>query len=56
MVEIKNAYQVSFRIPEGKTLFRRPMSRWEENIKLELKIIMWTGVIWFRIGFSGGLL
>jgi hypothetical protein len=34
-------------------------SRWEDNIKMELREIEWdimTGLIWLRIGTIGGLL
>jgi hypothetical protein len=39
----------------------RPRRRWEDNIKMDLSEIgwggvVWTGLIWFRIGTGGGLL
>jgi len=46
----------------GKTEKRtvgRSRRRWENNIKMDLKIIglvVWAGFIWFRIGANGGLL
>jgi hypothetical protein len=30
--------------------------RWVDNIKMDFREIGWSGVIWFRIGTSGGLL
>jgi hypothetical protein len=42
----------------SRTLGRSRL-RWEDNIKMDLKIIgmvVWAGFIWFRIGASGGLL
>jgi hypothetical protein len=32
--------------PEGKILLRRPRSRWEDNIKLDLMGIVWKGIDW----------
>jgi hypothetical protein len=45
--------------PEGKRLLRRPRRRWFDNIKMELKLtgwLVWTGLIWLRIGTTDGLL
>jgi hypothetical protein len=37
---------------------KKPRSRWEENIKTDLREIgwEWNGFIWLRIGTDGGLL
>jgi len=37
--------------PEGKGPLGRPMHRWEDNPKVELKYIggLQTGVLWLRI-------
>jgi hypothetical protein len=32
------------------------MDRWKYNIKMNLREIGWTGLIWLRIGTSGGML
>jgi hypothetical protein len=39
----------------GKRLLGRPRSRWEDNIRMDLKSIgrLWTGLIWPKIGTSG---
>jgi hypothetical protein len=47
--------------PEGKRPLGRPRCRWVDNIKMDLREIgwdgmVWVGLIWFRIGTSGGLL
>jgi hypothetical protein len=45
--------------PEGKKSPERPRCRLEDNIKMNIGEIVWgiwTGLIWFRIGISGGLL
>jgi hypothetical protein len=36
----------------------RPRRRWVDNIKMDLRDdgIVWIGLIWLRIGTSGGLL
>jgi hypothetical protein len=56
---LKNyAKKILVKKPQGKRPLGRPKHRWEDNIKVDLKGIgleMWTGFIWLRIGFSGGL-
>jgi hypothetical protein len=44
--------------PEGKGLLRRPRHRWKGTIKhlKERSRMGWSGLIWLRIGTSGGLL
>ena len=45
--------------PQGKRQFGRPMSSWEDNIKVDLQEVGWwakTGLIWLWIGTGGGLL
>jgi hypothetical protein len=45
--------------PEGKRPLGRPRRRREDNSKMDVEEIewgMWTGLIWLRIGTSGGLL
>jgi hypothetical protein len=60
MGEKRNAYRILVGKPEGKRLLRRPRRRWEDNIRIGLKRdrigVVWTGLIWLRIGTSGGLL
>jgi hypothetical protein len=45
--------------PEEKRPLGRPRRRWEDNIRMDLREmrwggVMWTGLIWLRIGTSGG--
>jgi hypothetical protein len=57
--EKRNAYRILVGKSEGKRQLGRPRRRWEDNIKMDLREIgwvVWTGLIWFRIGTSGGLL
>jgi hypothetical protein len=49
-----NAYTILVGEPEGN----RPLGIlwWEDNTKMDLGETGWTGLIWLRIGISGGLL
>jgi hypothetical protein len=35
--------------PEGKRLFERPRSRWEDRIKMDLREIGWEDVEWIQL-------
>jgi hypothetical protein len=55
--------RIAYRILVGKPERKRPLVRarrtWENNIKMDLRDVgwvVWTGLIWLRIGTSGGLL
>jgi hypothetical protein len=55
----RSAYKGFGGKPEGKALLRRPRSRWEANVgnNINIKEIgwrMWSGLMWLRIGTSGG--
>jgi hypothetical protein len=53
--EGRGAYTILVGRPGG----RRPLGRWEDNIKMDLKEVgwgAWTGLIWLRTGTVGGLL
>jgi hypothetical protein len=59
MGEKRNAYRMLVGNPEGKIPPERPRRRWVDNIKMDLREIgwdEWIGLIWLRIGTSGGLL
>jgi hypothetical protein len=61
MGEKRNYYRILVGKPEGKRPLGRPRCRLVNNIKMNLREIGWDGVdwiglIWFRIGSSGGLL
>jgi hypothetical protein len=44
MVERRNAYRVLVGKPEGKRPFGTPRQRWENNIKIDVKVIgLWYG-------------
>jgi hypothetical protein len=55
----RGVYRVLVGRPESKRPLGRPRSRWEDNIKLDIREIGidgGTGSNWLRIGSSGGLL
>jgi hypothetical protein len=58
MGEKRNAYRILVGEPEGKRQLGRPRRRWTKNIKMDLRQngMVWSGLTWFRIGTSGGLL
>jgi hypothetical protein len=58
-VKNKNAYRFLVGNTEGRRpLLGRQRRRWVNNNKMDLREIgrvVWTGLLWFRIGTSGGL-
>jgi hypothetical protein len=59
MGEKRNAYRVLVGKPEENRPLGRPRRKWVDNIKKNLREIawmVWIGLIWLRIGTSGGLL
>jgi hypothetical protein len=57
--EKKNVYTVLVGKPEVRRPLGRPKHRWVDNIKLileKLHAVVWTGLIWHKIGTSGELL
>jgi hypothetical protein len=59
MGEKRGAYRILVGRPEGRRPLRRPRSRWEDNIKMDLQEVgwwAWTGLSWLRRGMGGGLL
>jgi hypothetical protein len=53
----RNAYRILVKKPGGKRPLGRPRRRWVYYIKMELRLdgVVWTGLIWLRIGTSGVL-
>jgi hypothetical protein len=54
-------YRVLVRKPKGKRPLGRPMHRWEDGIKMDLREIGWgggggSGFSWLRIGITSRLL
>jgi hypothetical protein len=60
MGEKRNAYRLLVGKPEGKRPLGRPRRRWVDNIRTNLVErwdgVMWTGLVWLRIGTGGELL
>jgi hypothetical protein len=53
----RNAYKILVGKPEGKRPQGRPKFRWVDNFKMDLRDRTgWYGLMWLRIGTSGGLL
>jgi hypothetical protein len=44
MGEMRNAYKILVGRPEGKRPIGKPRSRWEDNIKMDLREIGFGGV------------
>jgi hypothetical protein len=58
MGEKRNAYRILVEKPEIKRPLGRPICRWMDNIKMNVRwdVVVWTGLIWLRIGTSGRIL
>jgi hypothetical protein len=49
MGEIKNGYSILFWEPKWKRHLGRPRSRWDYNIRMDLKEIRWAVVDWIHL-------
>jgi hypothetical protein len=49
MGELKNAYNILVRKPEGKIPLGRPRHRWEDNIRMDITDVGWEGVNWIHV-------
>jgi hypothetical protein len=45
----KNAYRILVGKQEGKRPLGRPRRRWEDNIKMDLREIGWSGMDWIDL-------
>jgi hypothetical protein len=55
MGEKRNAYRLLVGKPEGKRPLGRPRHRWVDILE-RWDGVMWTGLVWLRIGTGGELL
>jgi hypothetical protein len=59
MGERRGAYRVLVGKSEGKRPLGRRSSKWDDNIKMDLREVgwgAWTGSIWLKIGTGSKLL
>jgi hypothetical protein len=54
--EKRSACRILMGKPERKRQLGRSRRTCVDNIKIDLREIGWTGLVWLRIGNSGGLL
>ena len=47
--EISGAFRGLMGKPEGKRLLGRHSLRWEDNIKIDLRDVAWSGLLWLRL-------
>jgi hypothetical protein len=45
----KNAYGILMGKPEGKRPPGRPRRRWEDNIRMDLRKVIWVGMDWIDL-------
>jgi hypothetical protein len=45
----RGAYRALVEKPEGKRPLGRPRRRWEDNIKMDLREVVWGGVDWIDL-------
>jgi hypothetical protein len=45
----RHAYRILLGKPEGKRPLGRPRRRWVDNIKMDLRDIVWDGVDWIKL-------
>jgi hypothetical protein len=45
----RNAYRILVRQPDGKKPLERPRHRWEYNIKMVLRIMVFGGMGWINL-------
>jgi len=47
--KMRNAYNILVGRPEGERPLGRPRRRWEDNIRMDLREIVWEGVYWIHL-------
>jgi hypothetical protein len=51
-----NSYRITVRYPERNRQLRKSRHRWNDVQIDHISDMVWTGLVWHRIGTSGGLL
>jgi hypothetical protein len=51
--EGRGVHRVLVGKPEGKRPLGKPRRRWDNNIKMEVRCGVWTGLSWLRIETGG---
>jgi len=46
---MRNVYKILVEKPEGKRPLRRHSRRWEGNIKIDAREILWKGTDWIHL-------
>jgi hypothetical protein len=58
--EKRNAYRLLVGKLEGRRPLGRPRQKWVNNVRMNLREreagVIWTGLVWLRIGTGGELL
>jgi hypothetical protein len=49
MEEKRNAYRILVGKPEGKRPLGRPRPKWEDNIRMDLREIVWGDMDWIHL-------
>jgi hypothetical protein len=49
MGERRGAYRALVGKPEGRRPLGRPRRRWEDNIKMDLRVVGWGGMDWINV-------
>jgi hypothetical protein len=49
MVAKRNAYRMLVGKPKGNWPLGRPRQRWVDNIKMDLRVIGWGGMVWIDL-------
>jgi hypothetical protein len=49
MEEMRNAYRILVGRPKRKRPLGRSRRRWEDNIRMNLRVIGWEGVDWVHL-------
>jgi hypothetical protein len=47
--DIRNSYHIFVSKPEGKRLVGRPKHRWVDNIRMDIREIVWKVVDWMHL-------